>query len=75
MVRVKVEGSDEPGTQLTWKGELRSTVVPENGEVNVRARDVVAKARRLLRLRILGMDGGSANAELSLSIQRCTSST
>ena len=46
---VKVEGSEEPGTQLTMRGEVRSTVVPEKGEVNVRAREVVTIARREIR--------------------------
>ena len=42
---VNVEGSEEPGIQVTLKEEVRSTVLPANGEVNVRASDVVANAR------------------------------
>lgn len=68
MLRVKVEGSDGPGTQVMWKGELRSTVVPEKGAVNVRAREVVAKARRVLRLRILVVNGDTADGRWSLSV-------
>jgi len=47
--RVNVDGSEEPGTQVIVSEEVRSTVVPEKGEVNVSASDVVAKARREVR--------------------------
>ena len=41
-----MDGSEELGIQLTVNEDVRSTVEPEEGEVNVRAREVVAKARR-----------------------------
>lgn len=55
-VRVKVEGSEEEGIQVIWRGEVRSMVVPGRGEVNVRACvEAVRARRRRVGVRILGV--------------------
>jgi hypothetical protein len=60
--RVKVEGSEEEGTQVIFRGAVKSMVEPGTGDVKVRAEvEVVRKRRRGVEVRILGVGGSSVS--------------
>jgi hypothetical protein len=56
MERVNVEGSEGDGIQVILRGEVRSTVEPGRGDVNVKALEAATrpKARRRVGTRMLG---------------------
>lgn len=59
MERVKVEGSFAEGTQVIFRGAVRSTVEPGRGSVKVRAEvEVVRKRMRGVEECILEVSGG-----------------